>query len=379
MTLSDGLQDSLKEHLKWRKPRLHWFVNLLLALLKVRQMNLALLVSVISDTTKLESRYRRLQRFFQTVHFDYDAIAQMIMQMFGFNEGMFYLTLDRTNWKWGKKNLNILVLAVVYKGAAIPIYWLVLTKQGNSNQRERIAQMKRFVSQFGRASIQGILGDREFIGQHWWAWLTDQNIPFFMRMKANQHYLDKHGRPCAVRHLFRDLNSGKARILRKSRTVSGQAIYLSGLRLESGELLIIASNQFESKPFDIYGLRWEIETLFQCLKGRGFNMEATHLTRYFRIKKMIALLAIGFCWAHKTGEWKHKMVKPLRLKKHGRLEKSIFRYGLDHLTDKLMEGAVHGIEASRLLLLFLCPPSGLIADQRVSGISTDYGFSIACF
>ena len=109
MTLSDGLQISPKEHLKWSKPRLGCFVSLLLALLQVKQMNLTLLVLAINDTTQLESRYRRLQRFFQFTRFDYDAIARMIMQMFGFNEQLFYLTLDRTNRKWGQKNLNILM------------------------------------------------------------------------------------------------------------------------------------------------------------------------------------------------------------------------------------------------------------------------------
>ena len=107
------------------------FVILVLALLQVKQMNLTLLVLAINDTTQLESRYRRLQRFFQFARFDYDAIARMIMQMFGFNEQLLYLVLDRTNWKWGQKNLNILFLAVVYKGTAIPVYWLVLTQHSN--------------------------------------------------------------------------------------------------------------------------------------------------------------------------------------------------------------------------------------------------------
>lgn len=191
-------------------------------------------------------------------------------------------------------------------------------------------------------------------------------IPFWMRMKESQHYCDKQGRSRAVLHLFSSLKPGESRILRKPRRVSGQAIYLSALRLESGELLIVASNQYASKPFTIYGLRWEIETLFQCLKGRGFNMEATRLTHYFRIKKMMALLAIGFCWAHKTGEWKHKVVKPLRLKTHGRPEKSLFRYGLDYLADKLISSAVEGLEANRLLLLFLYPPDWLVPDEGYS-------------
>jgi len=30
--------------------------------------------------------------------------------------------MDRAYCKWGKKNFNILVLAMVYKGVAIPVY-----------------------------------------------------------------------------------------------------------------------------------------------------------------------------------------------------------------------------------------------------------------
>ena len=48
-----------------------------------------------------------------------------------------------------------------------------------------------------------------------------------------------------------------------------------------------------------------------------------------KIKKLIVLLAIGFCWAHKTGEWRCANEGQIKLKKHGRKEKSIFRYGLD--------------------------------------------------
>lgn len=43
--------------------------------------------------------------------------------------------------------------------------------------------------------------------------------------------------------------------------------------------------------------------LFQSLKGRGFCFEETRLTHYERIAKLILLLVIGFCWAHKVGEW----------------------------------------------------------------------------
>ena len=355
MQLIDGLRDSLKDHLGWGKPRLDCFIGMLLALLRIQRMDLSRLALAMESDADVSSRYRRLQRFFREVHVDYDALARFIMNLFGFEQQAFYLTLDRTNWQWGKQNLNFLTLGIVYKGAAIPIYWLVLNKKGNSSQRERIALLKRFVSQFGSGCVQGILGDREFIGEDWWGWLNQQDIPFLMRMKANQHYrVQQKSQPVSA--LFRALRTGESTVLRKPRYISGQLIWLSALRLPDGKLLILASNCKQADPLGTYSLRWEIEHLFQCLKGRGFNMEDTRITRYYRMKKMMALLAIAFCWAHKTGEWKAHAVKPLKVKKHGRLEISLFRYGLDYLTDKLI-GTLHSDrEALQLLYLFLCPP-----------------------
>jgi hypothetical protein len=53
------------------------------------------------------------------------------------------------------------VLAVAYKGIAIPVYWLLLNKQGNSSTRERIALMKRFIREFGKGRIIKFLADRD--------------------------------------------------------------------------------------------------------------------------------------------------------------------------------------------------------------------------
>ena len=54
-----------------------------------------------------------------------------------------------------------------------------------------------------------------------------------------------------------------------------------------------------------------------------------------RLSKLVALLAITFCWAHLTGEWLHKQ-KPIKVKKHGRKAISIFRYGFDHLRELVL-------------------------------------------
>jgi hypothetical protein len=66
------------------------------------------------------------------------------------------------------------------------------------------------------------------------------------------------------------------------------------------------------------------------VKGLEFNFEDTYLTDKIRIKKLVALLAIEFSWAHRTPEWQNDQ-KPIKIKKLGRPVISIFRYGLDFL------------------------------------------------
>ena len=70
--------------------------------------------------------------------------------------------------------------------------------------------------------------------------------------------------------------------------------------------------------------------MFGCLKTRGFCLEATHVTDPDRLRKLLALVALAFCWAHIVGEWLSAQ-RPLPVKKHGRKTVSIFRHGLDHL------------------------------------------------
>jgi hypothetical protein len=49
-----------------------------------------------------------------------------------------------------------------------------------------------------------------------------------------------------------------------------------------------------------------------------------------RLSKLLALMSLAMCWAMKMGQWLHSH-SPLKINKHGRLSKSVFRYGLDYL------------------------------------------------
>ena len=116
--------------------------------------------------------------------------------------------------------------------------------------------------------------------------------------------------------------------------------------MQDGKLLIVVSPDSTTTAISNYGKRWGIEregrwgfpslsnhaveTLFGMFKTRGFCLESTHFTDSERFSKLLALMSVALCWTIKMGEWLH-LYQPIKIKKHGRLAKSIFRYGLDHL------------------------------------------------
>lgn len=78
----------------------------------------------------------------------------------------------------------------------------------------------------------------------------------------------------------------------------------------------------------MYRGRWEIETMFGCLKTRGFRMEDTHITDPDKIEKVVFVLAIAFCWAHRMGDIQDQ-IQAIEVKTHGRKARSLFREGLN--------------------------------------------------
>ncbi|NJM12617.1 MAG: hypothetical protein HC889_12750 [Synechococcaceae cyanobacterium SM1_2_3] len=64
-------------------------------------------------------------------------------------DGPWRLTLDRTHWKFVRVDINFLVLGIAYRGIALPVFWSILGKAGNSNTAERVALMDRRLAVFG--------------------------------------------------------------------------------------------------------------------------------------------------------------------------------------------------------------------------------------
>jgi hypothetical protein len=118
------------------------------------------------------------------------------------------------------------------------------------------------------------------------------------------------------------------------------------------DIALVADHAPESAIAD-YAKRWGIETLFGCFKTCGFCVESTHFNQPERLSKLIALLSLGMCWAMLTGIWLN-LLNPIKIKKHGRMAKSIFRFGLDFLRNTFFDLKLNADAFSKALSFLSC-------------------------
>jgi transposase len=327
------LKSILKPYFKIDNRRLDCLTQILIALITVRTVNLVEIAQAMINGGTFDARYKRLRRFFKEfTAFNFDVFSRFIAHFFLPVDKKWLLSLDRTNWKWGKANINILVLSVVLGTVAIPVVWKFLRKQGNSNLEERIEVVEHFIRIFGHAIIADLVADREFVSQEWFKWLQEKRVNFTIRIKKNALVDSSKNNNIHVRKLFINLKPGQIRYLKKMKIIFGVALWLAATRAEDGEWVIVATNHAPEHALIRYKKRWGIETLFGFLKSKGFNFEDTHITIPERLHNLLSVLVIAFCFSYKMGQIITKEI-PIKKKKHDRLEKSVLRVGLDFLRE----------------------------------------------
>ena len=334
------LERILRQSIGPLAPHCNLLARLILAILAERTINMTWISLLLNTEVLAESNRTRIRRFFDDHRVSAEAFAKVIAAFLP--DTPWILALDRTNWFWGKTPCNLLILAVVFKRCAVPLLWVSLDHQGNSDTSLRISLLNHFLQLFGDKKIQYLAGDREFIGEDWLKWLTENKIPFRLRIKKNNRVLTPQKQYREVASLFRQTNRCKAgRFL-----LFGVPVYLGGKPLGKGKWLVIASSERGDLLTD-YRRRWEIECLFQALKGRGFDLECTRMTQEHRLCALLGVLALVYLVCVQAGQRVADSRSERRAeetcKSTGRLRKSLFRRGLEQM--------------HRVALAFVDPPS----------------------
>lgn len=325
-----AFEEALQENIQGTRHAIKFIAQFVSALLKARTSNLVKIAKAFETETEPESVYRQIQRFLKNenrVSIDFLKLLKM--------GGKLKILIDRTEWKFGSTWINILTLSAAYKNVAIPVLWEVMGHKGNAAAVEHKALIKQFVEVFGRARIHRVYADREFGSYELFKYLIEQKIDFHIRLKTSHLSGGK-----SFLQIWRNA-SDKVKLRGKVKIeVFGLELYISCVKYQKDgktEYLIVAGAEPNKYAVEEYKARWQIETMFGCLKSRGFNFEETHLTQPEKISQLLMILGLGLSLAVLTGEFQvdiSKQVK-MKLKKNKRYAKSLFRIGLDRLQNLL--------------------------------------------
>lgn len=309
-------------------------IDFICALQKSRTVNLSKMSNYSNKLRHANSKsvYKSYQRLIHNCKIEQSDLAKCIIKMFDLKGCKLTLALDRTNWRYGKSDINLLVLSVCVLGCSIPLYWLELDKRGNSNSKERIDLLNLFIKDFGSSRIDYLVADREFIGHEWFQYLIDNNINFAIRVKSNT-LIEIGNTKTNVEKAVKSVTQGG--LINITGKLDGYNVLVHATRSTDNELVIVvSSNLQEPNLLVVYAKRWRIECLFGNFKTRGFNFEDTHITIKERIGNLMKLIVLTFAVCYLLGLVRASL-QPLVIKNHGYKQNSYFRYGYDLLVQKL--------------------------------------------
>lgn len=306
------------------KKRQEFLCQMIGGVIRSRSVVFSEIADKIDKPIKASSIERRIQDFFTKVRFDYSQLSVFLLSFLP--QRPLVLSIDRTEWDFGKTQVNVLCAVVSIGKMAVPIYFELLdNKSGNSNAADRITLLKSLIATIGKSRIQMLVMDREFVGQAWLGWLKKEKVPFCVRVPKHHSILLASGKRLWAEEV---ISSGNESYYQQNAIVDGVSVNLSLSYGKDGELLYLIGTTLPQTLQSWYKRRWSIEVFFQAIKQRGFNLEDSSLRCIMKYRKLFALVSMAYtiCWA--TGIEAGK-ADPVRVKKHGYPQYSVFRRGLN--------------------------------------------------
>lgn len=306
MTLIQTYQVYLQSQLS---PAEYLLLSLLITVLQsIKRVKLIALATALPLPILLESRRRKLQRFLSLPQLTIQGLWYPILQRWLTEQlepnQVVYLAIDRTKWCC----INLLVISIIWDRRAIPVYWTLLAKHGNSNYAEQTTAFGQVLDLFTAYRVV-ILGDREFCSIKLGNWLRSQHLYFCLRLKKNEFVQLESGLQQELETL--GLRPGTSLFLNetkvtKSRGFSSFNVACKWKKRYRGfapdEAWFILTNLAGlTAAIQAYQKRFGIEEMFRDWKKGGYNLEDCQVTDNHLIA-LILIMTIAYVEATMQGE-----------------------------------------------------------------------------
>lgn len=228
----------------------------------------------------------------------------------------------------------VLMVGVVYRTRLLPLAWVVYTgKKGHTTAARHIEVLKKVLPLLPADAAVVLLGDAEYDTTEMLRWvMTETTWQFVMRTAPN--ILVQVGaqwlpiRDCTVTH-------GRLRIWHQIAFTQEAALPANLVVWWGAEyadpLYLVSNLPTASQAAWYYRRRFRIETFFSDQKSRGFQIHKSHLANPTRLSRLLLAACLAYLWIVGLGLLTLAQGKQKLIDRTDRVDKSIFRLGLDWL------------------------------------------------
>ena len=313
-----NLFTALNVHLS--KPIKNTLVELIVCLLENNKAHLSKLGEYLCDNhTKIMTPIQRIRRFLSNPKISPTlTVRPLICLMRPLLEKLpeIILIVDRTDWEKRRQYINILSVAVSYKGRALPLYWMVFGKKGSSSLEQwkqvlfPVIIVLQQMSWLSDKQIHiHVVADREFASPKLAEWLkTIYDVAVTLRIKASMYLTGEDTPEIKVASLIRKMTKGSRHILYNqvlTRDSSFKMNVLLTWNKDYDEPLVVATTAENPVHADAtYGQRFNIEHMHKDWKSNAFDLEKTRVTDPKRIETLLIPIAFAYILCVLEGEQK---------------------------------------------------------------------------
>ena len=228
------------------------------------------------------------------------------------------LIVDRTEWKKRRRYINILSVAVSYKGRALPLYWMVFGKKGNSSLEQWkqvlfpvIAGLQQMSWLSDKPIHIHVVADREFASPKLAEWLkTKCDVMVTLRIKASMYLTGENTPEIKVASLIQQMVKGSRYILYNQVLTRDSSFKMNVLLTwkedYDGPLVVATTSRNPATADNTYEKRFNIEPMHKDWKSNAFDLEKTRVTDPKRIETLLIPIAFAYIFCVLEGEQKEE-------------------------------------------------------------------------
>lgn len=228
------------------------------------------------------------------------------------------LIVDRTDWEKRRKYINILSVAVNYKGRALPLFWIVFGRKGCSSfdqWKQVLTPVIEGLQQIPWLSDKPmhihVVADREFASPKLAEWLKAiYDVAVTLRIKASMYLTSENTPEIKVASLIQQMVKGSRYILYNQVLTRDSSFKMNVLLTweedYDGPLVVATTAGNPAIADKTYKKRFSIEPMHKDWKSNAFDLEKTRVTDPKRIETLLIPIAFAYILCVLEGEQKEQ-------------------------------------------------------------------------